>query len=185
MLNFSPLFTETCSKEFGIRPNHVIEAMKHKDKIEIIRVNGLELRIYMKKILTRIQSYLIIIERVIKDNDTLIDFAMKAYPDLFDALEEKTPLQIIELTANKYGVYMQIGSVRSKFILQQKIPITNTSNIVVIEDQNKKNIIQQLYLKIENGEKLIANCAICYCLDKTAYTEWINGGEMGPLHNRF
>lgn len=170
----SDLFKTICTNEFGITARHAIEAIGNRDKVEIIRVDDLTLRISSKHItLTRPPSYLLIIENVLDEKDSRIDFAVKIYPTLASNIHEKTPLEILEIFANRFGVDIHVGQIVAKFILQQKIPIKDKQDIYIAEVDENPSSIQQFYIKLEPGIPLLANCAICYCINMNKYLPWL------------
>lgn len=173
-------FKNICSETFGIRSSHVLDAVKSPNNVEVIKVNGLNLRVYLKHItLTRPPISLVIIERVANETKT-IDFALKAYANLTSDIYVKTPLEIIELIAERFGLYIQIGQKRAKFIIHEKIPIDRAQEkIRVAEGANPKNhnFVQQFYCKIEVGPPMVMNCALCYCLDIDDYVSWLKNNK--------
>ena len=175
-LKISPPFINICSKEFGIRPIHAIDAVKKSDNIEAIKVDGLRLDIHTKYIpIAKPPMYLLVTVTAEADGKKInrIDFAVKIYPDLCDNFQAKTPLDLIESFANRFGTHIQIGNVRTKFILQQKIPIMGKTHLFTVKNPKKRRIFHQFYVKVESGRPRIANCAMCYCLDRDDYISWL------------
>jgi len=170
------LFKKECSGKFGIRPNHAIEAAENPDRTEVIESDGLTLRIHMKLVQqANPPHYLLITERLDKGKRSL-DFGLKVYADLVDNLPNKSPLEVLQLIAERFGMEIQVGDTKAKFVSGEKIPVKDANDIKLLQiaEPRKQSFVSQLYFKLETGTPMVANCALCYCLDVKEYLTWLN-----------
>lgn len=175
----SPFLSEFVQKEclqpFGLNKHHVLAAVCVPDQSDEIQDDGLQVFIRSKWILDAAPPYyMVAIERV-EEKKPQIDLVVKIYPDLVDQMEDFSPTQMLEALVNRFGVDVQIGLETSRFFWQTRIPLRNNQDIKLIESSipATHSSIQRMYLKIDAGPPPIANCALCFALDTTAYITWL------------
>lgn len=171
----SELITKECAERFHIRPAYVIEAANAPDQTDELEQEGLRLRIHSKRIEKARPAYsLLVIERFSEGKRNL-DFALKLYQDLVEGVGEFSPTHQLEALAGRFGFEIAIGAQRSRFFWAAKIPISSQGDIRLAQGTNPHNhsMIQQMYVKVNLGPPMVANCALCFCLDVTTYGEWL------------
>ena len=176
-IEFSDYFIKECSNEFGIRPNHVEDAITNKDSVELIKVeDSLEITLFSRKIkLLKKEFYLLIAANKVQENrlesKLIVNFAYRIPTNLV-INDQVSPLELLEILGNNYGLDVSIGGVVSKLILKQRIPCqsNNPTKVFSVINPHKHAFTQNFWFRIdERNGTYIASCAICFCLDKELY----------------
>ena len=170
------LFKKECAAKFGIRTQHALAVVANPDQTSVLEQNGLTLRIHSKFIdATRPPCFLIVIEQV-KEDTSSISFGLRVYPDLCDDFSQLHPNDMLEAVAERFGVPIRVGEFTGKFIWAAKIAIANERDIALVSGQTPQSgsFIQQMYIKINQGPPMVAECALAYCLNTEAYVNWLN-----------
>lgn len=115
-LKFTDLFKNECSNKFGIRPSHIENLIAQPDKSQnVILEGGQELKFYVKNISSVQLPYLLLAYGRMLNTELNIDMAFKIYPDFHSDLDSMMPVQILYELANRFGLDIQVGNLRSKF----------------------------------------------------------------------
>ncbi len=174
-LVISELIKKEGSERFEIRPAHAVEAAQAPDQTDELDQEGLRLRVHSKRIEEAQPPYsLVVIERV-SDGRRFLDIAFKLYSDLAEGFAELSPTHQLEALANRFGFEIAVGAQRSRFFWAARVPVNNQGDIRLVQGENPQNhsTINQMYVKIEPGPPMLASCALCFCLDVTLYTQWL------------
>lgn len=108
------------SKEHGVRPNHVLEAIRNADAVD--HLNLLDNEVLLSLFL-RIHhgndpfALLVLAARVSSFLD--VGFAMRVYRSEVDYSAANTPTDVLRLVVAKYGLFLTIGHLNSKLILNE------------------------------------------------------------------
>lgn len=181
-IKFSPSYDKVCNKEYGIRRNHVVEAITHHDKKQDITDKHI---IYTKKIDNTQPPYILIIVASFENNILTVTEAYKAYFSLYtSSIANLEPVKLLELLAKKFGLPLSIGgSIFKRFFYNEKIQPMNSlmidrNNIVRVDIPGQYTpFISVTLFKFEDGKKTI-NCALALTIETNPYVEWLkNKGE--------
>ena len=173
-------FKKECAAKFGIRAQHALAVVADPDQTFVLEQNGLTLRIHSKYIeATPPPCFLIVIEQV-KENTSSISFALRVYPDLCEGFSQLHPNDMLEAIAERFGVPIRVGESIGKFIWDARIPIANEGDIEIVYAQTPQrgSFVQQMYIKINQGPPMEAECALAYCLNTEEYVTWLNHHSM-------
>lgn len=170
------LLEKKCLRPFEINLEHALEAADYPDRTEVIERDRLTLRVHLKRIDAGQPPYHLIVVEQIQQGERRGNYALKAYPDLCEDFESKSPLEIIQAIADRFGVNIKIGQRRGKFIFEERIPVKGLTNIVSAEadKRSRHKFTLQLYCRIDEGPPKMADCALGFCLDVTKYTAWLH-----------
>ncbi len=180
---FTPLYDDE-SQELGITKDTSLEVLHNPDKIQEMKFDDLFLQLIMKKE-PYADSYLIILTKIIEGKQHLL-LPFRVLPDLFPNIEILEPLMILQLLAQKYGLVLKIGSEHRRFIYSAKITITK-SREKIIKIINPKNhpFLQSVFVKIiKSDEKIVAECALAFCIDKKQYKNWLSSEHKKKLPHK-
>jgi hypothetical protein len=182
---FGPNF-QACKEKLQIHEDNVKDAIIHYDTTQELTMNGLHIVFYTKKQVAT-QSIVIVCGNLAKEN-YIVQWAFSILSSQIDNPEENEPLVLIQQFARKYGLELRIGTQRSRFILKESFPLSNTTESDLLQVINPKNhsffLVQYLQIKEEKNER-IALCALAFCIDSDEYLaavpESISGEGMISL----
>src|SRR5262245_18817303 len=96
------------------------EAVARPDQSGIIRAAGVELRLFVRKVVTgRPPLFVLVIARVDGEITTIVA-ALKIYPDLFDGAENAAPLDLLRAVAERFGMTVTVAGLAGKIFLMQR-----------------------------------------------------------------
>ena len=170
---FTNLF-EHESHDFGISKNTSLEVLHNPDKIQEIKFDDLHLHLFMKKEHDR-DSHLIILINEIDGKQNLV-LPFRVFPDLFPNIDILEPIMILQLLAQKFGLILKIGSEQRRFIYRATISIIqDRERIIEILNPMNHSFLQSVFVKkIKSSGKIIVECALAFCIDKTQYIDWLS-----------
>jgi hypothetical protein len=105
-------------------------------------------------------------------------FGFRVFSDLCDKpLGELTPLQIVELMAERFGLPITVGDKTGKFFSKQEVEITkvghpgsNTDQLIYVH--NPSNRFYALTRAVEIKEDVV-RIALLFAIDTLQYREWV------------
>jgi hypothetical protein len=124
-VQFRPVFIP--SKEHGVRPNHVLEAIRNADDVE--HLNLLDNEVLLSLFLRTHSDFpnqdpfalLVVAERVGAHLE--VGSALRVYLSEVDYSAAQGPLDVLRLLVGKYGFFLTIGHVTTKLIVNETITI--------------------------------------------------------------
>ncbi len=169
-INFTDLFKKESQDKFSISTEEVENTINNPSKSEEIAYEGLSLKFYTK---ANGDKLLLVLGREIS-NQITIDLAFRIKPDLDKKLAIFKPAQILEKLIDRFGLEVEIGETKSKFILANEISIKpgEASNLVKVNNSKNHLFTTSMFIKI-NEDKTKAQCALVFALDVDSYLEWI------------
>jgi hypothetical protein len=115
---------------------------------------------------------------IVANKDPLrVIFAFEVYPDLCDTpLEELSPLRIVELLAERFGLMVGIGGRTGRFFFEEEIslppePIHGNYRSQLFDLNNPDNHPYVLPA-VAGREALVARVALGFCIDLAEYKDW-------------
>ena len=187
-LQFSESFDLFASGVSGIRRTHVEYAIQNPNKVQSLTLsNDDSSYIFQRYVEEAKDPYLLLILTYMKDSSTrIVQYALKIYPSLTRDIKEKTPLEILDLFANRFGLNIKIGNNNRKFYWKEKIAVNkfpySTEQPLEIENPNDKETAFISAFKSERGIQTVIDCSLCFCLDYDKYYAWINSqGKITPF----
>lgn len=169
-INFSDYFKKESRDKLGIKEEMVRNAIQNPHETQTIEFKGLVLTFYLSKV--KDNNMILILTK--SDNNTInIEHALLIRKDLTKAIELKKPISILQELAEKFGLIINVGSYRGKFLFQEVIKINpaETTSLVKIENPDNHSFTQSMYLKI--SKEGLAECALAFALDTDKYLQWI------------
>jgi len=121
---------------------------------------------------------------MVHDEVLVADFALKLYEDLTPDFSDKTPLDLVRIVANRFGIPVRIGRRKGLFILQETIPLAEGGvQILNVEPPPMRNmpsfVVQSLVMVEGSGRMRSARCALAYCIDVDTYVKWLDSHSTG------
>jgi hypothetical protein len=171
----SDVLEQQCAAQFGFRTAHAVEAAEQPDQTDVLQQDDLVLRIHSKHVpQAEPPFHLVVIERL-GGQKRVLEFGAKVYSDLAEGMYQLSPSHMLEALAEHFGAVLRIGTQRSKFIWAAKIPVAGERDVEIVQTTGPRSgrMIQSMYLKFEKGEPMKANCALCFCLNATEISRWL------------
>ncbi len=160
-------------------PLHISEAnaretVERPDRTAAIRIEGLELRLFVRKIdVARAPFYLLVLARVDGEATTLLA-ALKVYPDLRDGAEDLGPLDLLRALAERFGLDVSVAGLPAKFFLIQRVLIGlwQEADLVRVINPGGRPFLGQFFFRVEERPERVAVCAVAFALDAARYVAW-------------
>jgi hypothetical protein len=164
-----------CLRQFELRADHVLDAIQNADQTDDLEQGPLHLKIHSKRIATASPPYCLLAIERLGPSERTIDFVLKIYSDLADGVDGLSPTHMLEAAALRFGVSIRIGVQVTRFAWAARLPVRNSKDFELLRATVPQGhaMIQQMYLRFESGPPMIADCALCFCIDTTAYTQWL------------
>jgi hypothetical protein len=105
--------------------------------------------------------------------------ALEAYPlrmDLAVSLESKSPLEVLRTFANRFGIDIEFGSKKQKFLMLEKVKVQKSDGPqqIIRWTTRPKELIGSTYLRLlETKSGRFAEVALAYGIDLAKYKEWL------------
>jgi hypothetical protein len=193
MSNFSmqePMVTMSlhteCLEPFEIRIEHAVRTANSPDDSDVVWLGDLALGVHVKRIEASHPPYSLLVIEQIQHEERQLNLALKVFPDLCDDFASKTPLEILEAVADRFGVVVRIGRKQAMFFHEERIPALGPGDIEVFgeaTERARRNRIPQIYCGVDEGPPPMANCALAFCLDVSKYKAWL--GTHKPAQRRW
>ena len=104
----------------------------------------------------------------------VISSAFKVYTDFQPQVETLPPLELLKAIVDRFGLEFTIksvrGSVTSKLLLKQDIPLDSSDLRSAISVPNPENhrFASEVFVKLDQGAPPIMKCAMMFVVDLTA-----------------
>ena len=164
----------------GIRRTQVEEALENPDKVQSLSLTADDSSlIYQKNIKEVKEPYLLLILTYMKDSSTrIVQDAFKIFPSLVQDIFDKSPLEILDLFANRFGLNLKIGSHCKRFYWRERItvdrfPFSKKQPFEIENPTNRESHFISSF-KIERGIQTVVDLSLCFCVDYDKYVAWIN-----------
>ncbi len=174
---FSDAFFGT---RFGIRETHALDVVHHPDQTHTLSIEGLEIRLYSRLISQPAPPVvLLVIEALGPTGEFVISSAFKVYNDFQPQVETLPPLELLKAIVDRFGLEFTIksvrGSVTSKFLLKQDIPLDSSDLRSAISIRNPENhtFASEVFVKLDQGALLTMKCAMMFVVDLTAMKSYL------------
>ncbi len=169
---FSDAFFGT---RFGIRETHALDVVHQPDQTHTLSIEGLEIRLYSRLISQATPPVvLLVVEALGAAGEFVISSAFKVYTDFQPQVETLPPLELLKAIVDRFGLEFTIksvrGSVTSKFLLKQDIPLDSSDLRSAISVPNPENhrFASEVFVKLDQGAPPIMKCAMMFVVDLTA-----------------
>ena len=174
MIEISKALKEIYLQPFDIRPVHVEEALRTPDIKQSLEFGGLEINLFMK---TSERSTppitLIALERILENNNTVIDSAYKTLLKPLGILEGTKPFEILKILADRFGVTLKVLNKEGKFIGKETITIPEGTNVnQIVQIKEKCSFMTSFYFRIKEGKTL--EVAFAFAIKTKEYQEWLS-----------
>jgi hypothetical protein len=165
---FTEEYIKTCEELFGLKREEVKQSLSSADKCQIIKVDGLEISMYVKKF----ANYHLLTQCHLQGNDLSVDNVLRVNIDFQPSIEGMQPLDVLRELVSKYGLTLQIGNEREKFFYDKLIPVYQTSatELVKIDNPHNHKLTSSFWFKnIQKDGQNFVHCALVFCLDMDVY----------------
>jgi hypothetical protein len=158
-----------------LRPSHALEAAGASDKVESIVRDGFHVNAHSKLITKANPSFCLLVLETVNGAEAKIFSAFKVYTDLSQDVGGLSPLQMLEQIAERFGDAVEVGDRKDKFIWDARIPISGPSAIPLMHGLARldHSVAASMFVKINPGPPMFADCALCYCIRTDAYKAWL------------
>ena len=161
----------------GIRPSHVQSAVNYPEKLQHIFPNqfGISNTDSISLFLTFPGSHFCLLVLTVRDGATQkVCHAWRIYKDDIDFKHDQSPLDILKLFLNKYGLEFQLynENEKRKFIFYEKLPLESKHSIenVLGNFRSNKFIIANFFHQVNEEDDSI-EIALCFLLDMAKYVK--------------
>ena len=160
--------------QLGFRPRWVDDVVSTPDDTEILEIDGLTIHLYTKKITQGRRPSVMVVGAEIKPR-TAIGFVFRLFDDFERDLAECAPLELVALVARRFGADISIGGVQDRFFIRRDIPVssTNLNEVFRVTRVLDHDYHGTSYLRVSAEDPPIANCALVFFLDVTAYRQYL------------
>ena len=165
-----------CLEPFEIHVAHAVRTVNHPDRTDTVWQGDLALRVHLKRVEPSQPLYYLIVIEQVQGEERQLNIALKVFPDLCSDFGSKSPLEILEAIANRFGVVVRIGRKQATFFLEESVPVAGPGDIEVLgetTERARRNRIPQIYCRIDEGPPMMANCALGFCVDVAKYKAWL------------
>lgn len=169
-LQISDLMKE-CSSWFGFTTDELIDAFNRRDKWERISVAsdaGYVLFARQTTFKGR-PSYTIALGRQI-DHTLHLQFAIRIPFCLHNDVDLLSPLEMLQVTIERYGLLVTIGGIRGRFVLRHSFEAetSDLSSFFHIHNPSNHDLLLSLLVKITPRDSVFAvDSALVFALDRT------------------
>jgi len=177
---FTESFKNECQNKFQITENQAKQAIANPDKQIVAKIDDLDIRFFVKRMLEPKDDYCLLICTRSESNDLLVNLAFRILPELVKEVKTLDPIILLQWLALKFGLPIQIGQQIKKFIFRESIPIkasheqTKLEKLAKVFNPANHSFIQSMFIKIkQKGDIEVANCAIAFCIDLNRYLSWL------------
>jgi hypothetical protein len=140
-VKFSPFFTN--SQDHGVRPNHVLEAIRNADDVEHLNMFDneelLSLFLRTQKDFPNQDPFVLLVVARRIEAYLEVSIALRVYLSDVDYSAAQRPLDVLRLLVSKYGYVITIGQVSAKLIVNETIaldgPLSNKNFVKVHAEQ--------------------------------------------------
>ena len=165
---FSEVYVKTCEEPLGLKREEVIQCLSSSDNLQKIKVDGLEISLYVKKF----ANYHLLVQSNIQGNKISVDDVLRLNIDFHPSVEAIQTLDVLRELVSKYGLTLQIGNQQEKFFYDELIPTNeiNPTKLVKVVNPHNHKLMSSFWFKIiqKDGQNYV-HCALVYCIDIDAY----------------
>jgi hypothetical protein len=112
VVEFGKSFTEFCKPRFDTSESLVRETFTYPDKEQNLLLQGLKIRLYLKKMN---ENYLLV-QSILRENIITIHLALWIKPELVSQINNPEPLDILGALTSLFGLTITIGQEQGKFL---------------------------------------------------------------------
>lgn len=169
---YTELYTNECEKPFKLDRKEVQQSMAYPDQHQKLVSQGLQIWIYLKKF----EKYYLLTYGHIEGSNYLVELVFKLKEDLVNRAQNQLPQHVLHALALQFGLELQIGQQKGKFIYNELIPVTSTNpaKIVHVVNPNNHSFITSFFIRpLQQHDQNYAQVAIAFALDKDEYKQWL------------
>jgi hypothetical protein len=171
---FGKSFTDFCKPRFDISESLVRQAFTYPDKEQNLLLQGLKIRLYLKKM---DKNYLLI-QSILRENIITIHLAFWIKPELVSQINNPQPLDILGAFISVFGLTITVGQEQGKFLYNlrklMKIPKDSREKILNVSiPRNHEFLESRLFRTSRREDGILFEGALVYYINVTEYLKWI------------
>lgn len=174
MIEISKSLNKVYLQPFSIRTAYIEEAVNYPDVTQNLEFGDLGINLYMKTSdKSSPPTTLIILERVLENDKTMIDAVYKTYLEPLGISKDIKPFDILKILAERFGISLKVLNKYGKFIGKETMPIPpgiKQSQIVQINE--KCPMITSFYFRIK--DKQTFEVAFAFAIKAEEYKSWLS-----------
>jgi hypothetical protein len=164
-------FDDFYSKKLGVRRAHVEAALRSAEKRDDISYMGGNFRLHAARVTkTMPERVLLVLEQVEVTTRTVMQ-ALPVFPDLHPELFSLSPLSIVEVLAEKFGMEFTFAGQTTRFLRDASGPVPPDGRVVT-GDHGDRNFALMGLMKFEAGPPKMAHLAMFWMLDTDKFRAW-------------
>lgn len=170
-LIFSDLMKE-CQQWFGFSQDELIDAFDRRDKLERVRIDeNAHVLLFARRITWGGERAYILACAKRQDAALNLEFAFRLPPKMYSSVDLLTPLEMLAVFAERYGLPVAIGNNVARFIFRRRFLIPAESGgapLVGVCNPQNHSFIQSMMLKVVRDDgQILVDCALVFAIDKT------------------
>lgn len=175
-IQFRETFDHFSKEKYGIKTGQAKRVIRHPDKHQGVKFDhGLILKFFSGQI--PLTKHYLLVYGTVEGDDLVVNGAFRLLADFRTDVETCTPVQLLEKFVDRFGLEVSVGRLRSKFFFNQQVVIdeeVEVTKIVSFENPHNHSLASEMMIKIdEETDRKIFTCAMVFCLDTTAYTQYL------------
>jgi hypothetical protein len=92
------------------------------------------------------------------------------YRTLSPNLEALSPLDVLRLLTDSFGLLIRVGSQTGKLVLRESFRMNGSGNLLQPLERPRGSMISELYFK-RDGK--VMHCAMAFAIDTDLYSSWV------------
>jgi hypothetical protein len=157
---------------WGVTFSEIKQSLNKFNQAERITHEGASVRLFWRQLTPTGGPACNALVFVAARRESVVDVALRIYPDLCDDVESKKPLEIVRQFAERFGLEIQIGSKKARLFQRETIrlgPGQQSQPISVPGDRRGSLCF------FGNRTEISCSVALAFCVDVAAYAEWLEG----------
>lgn len=171
---FSDKFNEE-AENFEIRRSHVEQVIENPAKTEDLEFDGLSLEFYTRRVSeAKVPHYLWVEGKREEDGGLTVFAAYKIPTDLHPDMESLTPLEMLRLFLERFGLKVRIGDLEDTLIMKKIVPIEpEKPDQIQFKDSGTLGSGSAWVKLEENDGQWVAKSALAYTVNYEDYMDWL------------
>ncbi|HKJ68619.1 MAG TPA: hypothetical protein VKA68_11730 [bacterium] len=170
-IHFPEKFRQELYDKLRIPGTDILDTVRVPDSSQQLSVDDLQLHFYWKFFPQQPRPYYILAYGQMEGATLHLHMGWKIAPDIHTAVDELTPLDLLRVFAEKYGLDISLGDHRTKFICNETIVVDDpVTHGIQIHNPEGHAYVQQIFTKtIPRDEGVQVVCALGLCINIDYY----------------
>ncbi len=169
-IHFPDEFRQELYDKLRIPGSDILDTVHAPGSEQQVITDDLALRFYRKYIPQQPDSYHILAYGQMEGTTLHIHMGWKIAPDIHPAVESLTPLELLKVFAEKYGLEISLGAIRAKFICNETVVLDEPSKSIRVHNPEGHEYVRQMFTKSFPGDEGVrVLCALGLCINIDLY----------------